>query len=386
MLRRSIPWITVVLIAMGLWFAFSNRSRQTESTAEKDSRIIPAGKPRLRQDPISSGPPGTGLQDHQITTAIEACLAGFSQSNGPEESSAHLEALRSAIRSAPDPQAAASAIADFLKSGKDAPSSLPFSIGPQGVMNTSPSLRTALLDLLPSLDPTLALEVARSVMDHTDSADEYALGLRNLAWNDLNGDLKEELGIRFDQLLQSKDWMAKPSAGFLESFDAAVELSDEPHFSSMFQIGREALAGNNPPIARAAMMALDRMILRNPSLLVNAYERESGLSGLPPEQRASLLSRLDITEPSQRETFVRYLNATVHGSNELDDFSSLFPNGNYLHGHWLITTAESTHTIESRLAEDRKVLAELDRIAPEMQSNETILRIRERLTKLVDLD
>ena len=244
MLRRSIPWITVALIAMGLWFAFSNRSRQTESTAEKDSRIIPVRKPRLRQDPISNGPPGTGLQDHQITTAIEACLAGFSQSNGPEESSAHLEALRSAIRSAPDPQAAASAIADFLKSGKDAPSSLPFSIGPQGVMNTSPSLRTALLDLLPSLDPTLALEVARAVMDHTDSADEYALGLRNLAWNDLNGDLKEELGIRFDQLLQSKDWMAKPSAGFLESFDAAVELSDEPHFSSMFQIGREALAGN----------------------------------------------------------------------------------------------------------------------------------------------
>ena len=252
-------------------------------------------------------------------------------------------------------------------------------------MELAPTLRTALLDLLPSLDPTAALELARDVMDQKSSPDEYALALRNLAWNDLDGDLKSELASRLGQMLAVEDWLSNPSAGFLEALDAAVELADAETFGTLSRLNREALASGNSAMARASFIALDRMLLRDPSLLVKAFAADPGLSGVSPDQRASLLSRLDITNPAQRELFSAYLATPGREAQELEYFTALFPNGNFVHGNWLISTGEATDSISSRLEADRKVLVEIDRLLaenPQANAAVSLSRIRDRLTKI----
>lgn len=320
-----------------------------------------------------------------ITRLIERSMARFLASSGKEESAAILRELRAGIRAADD-QAAAAAIVGFLKSGKDVPTHLPFVVGPDGVMALTPTLRTALLDLLPTLDPLVALEVARGVMAERKSPDEYALALRNLAWNDLDGDLRSELSDRFDQMLKTRDWSANPSAGFLEALDVGVEIVDKRSFDSIVRLNRDALVSANSPLARASFMALDRMVFRDSSLLVESFLADPGLAGLSSDQRASLMSRLDVTDPAQRDVLVRYVTAANHGPGELDYFAGIFPNGNCLHGSWLVTSGESAPSIDSRLQADREVLAEIDRlIAGEANevANQTLVRIRERLRKVI---
>jgi hypothetical protein len=380
--RHLLPWLAVLLVVCLVWVLRSEvgKLRTEEKHRQISKHGFPSGASTVGKsdDSSSNVSPSTAAD---VARMIEQILARFLASPGAEESAAILQELRERIRAASDQQGAATAIVDFLKSGKDAPTRLPFVVGPEGVMETTPTLRTALLDLLPSLDPSVALETARGVMDGKKSPDEYALALRNLAWNDADGDLKKELSDRLEQMINVKEWARNPSSGFLEALDAGVEISTKQSFDAIVRLGGEALAASNESLVRASFIALDRMVLRNPSLLVDTYSQDPNMSGLSPDQRASLLSRLDIADPAQRNVFVNYLSSTHHGVGELDYFASLFPNGNYVHGNWLITSGEFTHSIDSRQKADREVLAELDRLAG-IQSNQTIVRIRERLQKL----
>ena len=290
-----------------------------------------------------------------------------------------LRELRDGIRSAPEEEAAAAVVA-FLKSGgDDAPTGLPFVVGPDGMMETVPSVRLALLDLLPSLDPVAALDLARQIMDERKSSDEYALALRNLAWNDLDGDLKTELSARFMDLLKTP-WLNQPSGGFLEAFDIAVEVGGSPMFEKMVALAGEATARTNPAVSGAAFMSLDRMVVRDHALLTGAFSKDAGWMDFAPQQRASLMSRLDITEPGQREVFSRYLS-TPHAAGELEYFAKVFPNGNFLYGHRLVTADDATPTIDEIKAADAQVLSVLDSVkaAVPAEAQTAIQTIRERL-------
>jgi hypothetical protein len=222
----------------------------------------------------------------------------------------------------------------------------------------------------------LGLQAAREIMDRTESADEYALCLRNLAWNDFEGDLRPELSDRFERLLKTEVWLKSPTSGWLEAMDVAVAISDPRQFGNLVGLVAGRTAEEAPELVRAVGIALDRMVLRNPSLLVDA----SVSTDLPPILRASLLSRLDITREDARGVFVNYLAAGDHGEGELEYFAQLFPNGNYVVGHRLITKDEPSLSIAARMEADRKVLAELQKLGQD--SSGTIARIRERLEML----
>lgn len=382
--RQWVPWIAALLVVCLVWI-YRFEARKLDSNGKRE-RIFNA-PPAVPAPVESNDRPSQALQGAtaDVVRIIDQILARFLASPGPEESASILNELRERVQSADD-QAAAEAIVGFLKSGKDATTRLPFVVGPEGVMETTPTLRTALLDLLPSLDPTVALEVARSVMDEKKSPDEYALALRNLAWNDVDGDLKNEAIERWEQMIEIEDWVGNPSSGFLEALDVAVEISTKRSFNSIVQIDSEALVDSNEALARAAFIALDRMVLRDPLLLVESYSQDPEMSGLSPDQRASLLSRLDISDPAQRIVLLDYLSASNHGVGELDYFVSLFPNGNHVHGNWLITSGEFTHSIDSRLQADRVVVAEIDRLTAGNSSEqvpEALVRIRERLRKVI---
>ncbi|MEO7098949.1 MAG: hypothetical protein ABI162_06275 [Luteolibacter sp.] len=331
---------------------------------------------------VIAPPPGnTATPDAAVAAFIRKSLEDFRDNHDPVQAREFLRLLRESLRQAPEDGAAA-AIVDFLKTGADAPTGLPFSVGPDGMMDTVPTLRLALLDLLPSLDPMVALEIARELMDQQTSPDEYALSLRNLAWNDLDGDLHNELTDRFLELLETP-WLNQPSAGFLESFDVAVEAGGSRMFDGLISVARGTIAKPNAAVSQATYISLDRMIVRDRTLLTQEFSKEAAWTDFPPQQRASMLSRLDITQPKQRELFVRYLSSVPHPAGELDYFAKIFPNQNYLAGYHLVTAAETTPGIADVMAADAQVLKELDTLTASLTGDAAaaVLKIKQRLAK-----
>ncbi len=388
--RRIILCGVAALMLLLVWIfrpaGKDRRSSPPHEMASENRRSSPANRPSrpAQADPGSNPADPAGASDTDVARLIERSLERFRASAGEEESRSILQELKDGIRGA-DAESAAAALVAFLESGRDAATDLTFVVGREGIMDLTPTLRTALLDLLLTVDPLAALEMARAIMDDAKSPDEYALALRNLAANDLEGDLKTELRSRLERMIEMRVWSANPSAGFLEALDAAVVLTDKPMFDALARLTREAAATGNSSLARAGLMALDRMLVRDPSLLVKSFAAGPALPDLPPDQRASLMSRLDVTDPAQRELFTRYLSAPNHGSTELEYFAALFPNGNSLHGNWLISAAEATHSIASRREEDRKVLAEIDRLLAgglQGSARETLVSIRDRLNRV----
>ncbi len=376
-------WIALG-IAAGVVVVFLISTGHRDAGPHQTDRPAEPAKPQPTRPSEANGGrvEGAALESatgSAIPPLIADFLKDFRANASPEQAARLLRALRARIRELPDEEAAAAIIA-FLKSGENASLGLPFVVGADGMMDLVPTMRLALLDLLPSVDPVAALEMARSIMERRTSPDEYAIALRNLAWNDLDGDLRGELAGWFIDLLESH-WRNQPTAGFLESFDIAVEVGGAEIFSRLVSLTENA---SDSDISPAAFMSLDRMVLRDHSLLTAALAADPQWMSFAPQQRASLLSRLDITRPTEREVFSRYLSSSSHGAGELEYFAKVFPNRNYLYGHRLVTADDATPTINEVAAADAQVadaLAALETSAS-AEAAETIRKIRDRLQKL----
>jgi hypothetical protein len=388
----------LLIIGGTTWYLLSQKpigSESTESSNAGNSRYpgnlretgsAPLPETAESEEKKESGIPGLqSPPDQTVAALISSSLQAFRNAKSEEESMAILKRLREGIRSSPNEAGASAAIIAFLASGEDALTGLPFLVGPDGVMEVTPTMRTALLDLLPSLDPLASIEVARQIMDQRNSQDEYALALRNLAWNDFEGDMKLELTERFSSMLNTNEWLAKPSAGFLEAFDIAVEVGTPRTFTDVASVLRlETTEGEpvNNGTTRASLIALDRMVLRNPALLVEKFQENPDFLAFAPDHRAALMSRLDITDPAQRQTFVEYLQRPQHGPNELEYFSELFPNGNYFYGNRLVTADETTPSLGERQAQDVEALAQVENLLPTFApgpARQSLEHIRARL-------
>ena len=358
------------LVGSRVLFNWPSAPVSGESDARPHSR-----SPEDRKAARAQKPPVQSAISAQIRNSVQA----FRNNSDPRQAATILDDLRVGIRQAPESDAAA-AIVGFLKTEDDAPTGLAFVVGPEGMMETVPSVRLALLDLLPSLDPVAALEVARELMDRRTSADEYAVALRNMAWNDLDGDLRGELSRRFMALLQMP-WLDQPSAGFIEAFDIAVEVGGSAMFDRMVSLAGEATEKSNTAASRAAFMSLDRMIVRDRALLATAFSADAAWMDFAPQQRASLMSRLDIMVPAQRDVFLRYISDNGRAADELEYFGKLFPNENFLYGHRLVTADEVTPSIDQVTAADARVLVELDALEPAIpeKAKSAVEMIRRRL-------
>ena len=317
--------------------------------------------------PLSSATNPTG---HSRTTAqIRQTLDELRRNPDLRDTRLAIDRLRHAMLNETDEIAAARAITDFIHRGEDAATSLPLIVGPEGCLSSAPTLRIVLLDLLPALDPTTALALARELIRHPSSPDEYALALRNLAWNDLDGDLHDELTDAFNRMLGQAAWLEQPSAGLLEAFDIALQIPSPVIFSRLSELIASRQDPRHAPLVRAASITLDRMILRDPSLLTHARRHIPQWLETAPSHRASLMSRLDLTQTDHQALLVEYLAAPTIGSSERLLFCELFPNGNYLHGHRLVSSAESVPTIAERLQLDTRALIILRQLA--LQAPET---------------
>jgi hypothetical protein len=236
---------------------------------------------------------------------------------------------------AAEPSSAADAIVAALDAGDDAGTGLGFVVGAGGAMTETPTYRTALLDVLGQVDPrAAALHARRLLRDPSVSPDEYAIALRNLAHGPREEFTVAEIRTAFAAMVARQDWRADPTTGFLEAFDAAVEASAFAEIAPLLVDPGEAA---ETPLVRAAFIAADRIMLSDPGAVVSALAADPRILSSAPFHRASLLSRLDVRDPSQQALLKEYLLRFEHAPDELDYFFDVFPNGNAFVGYSLVT-------------------------------------------------
>lgn len=302
----------------------------------------------------------------------------------PQRVRAELAQLKSEMLARP-PEAAAIALGSFLANGRDAVTGLPFVVGADGAMASVPTLRAFALDVLPSVEPALSVTISRAVLDEAVSDVESSLALRNLAWNDLNGDMDAELVARFARFLGNETWARQPSEAYLEAFDVAVDLAAPTLFAQLSALAAHSHADRDAAsnaLGHAAFIALDRQVVKDHGILLDALARDPQLLAAAPLVRASLMSRLDMTVDVERAALLEYLGDAGRLNSELDYFGKLYPNGNYFYGNWLVTASEVTPSITEQRTRDRATLAEIDRLlatAPAARVRETLTQVRERL-------
>jgi hypothetical protein len=358
--------LAFALIATAVWL-LKNQFRTSEPAGTADpvqpvmtNRTGPArssAEATAKPDETASSPrdPKAEWSDFFDETADR-----FASARTTEQRVLIYAGLRDRLLASPDPLAAAEAIAAFLAGGRDVETGLPFLVGNDGFLDTAPTMRTALLDFVADLDAETALRLARGILDARTTPDEYAVALRNLAWSPLVGaEREEELTRRFGALLDEKSWLAQPSTGFLEAFDAAVALSNQSAIRNLASVaGLEDTSGNpvRNGVNEAATLALDRIMLRTPDEVVALFAEDPAFLAHRPGQRATLLARLDLRRENQFEQFRRYLGSGSQAPDELDYFASLFPNTAYSYGHRLISRQEPTPSIAEMQETDRAFL------------------------------
>ncbi len=283
---------------------------------------------------------------------------------------------------------AAETVAAFLRSGTDAETGLPFVLGFDGSLTTTTSVRVALIDQLGIIDLELAIKLSRELMDGKSTADEYTVALRNLAWSDFDGSTRDEVERRFSAMLDQTDWLANPSGGFLEAFDVAVELSSPRAFDDLASVLLLEDEQGSPVangVSDAAFLAMDRIMLREAGMVATQYLSKPDQLDFAPNHRASLLSRLSLNNPAERDAFRAYLNASNHGEGELDYFGELYPNGNFFHGNRIVTTQEDTPSLVEMRKSDQAALQEIEHMIESGEvAGPTVERIRERLLVFVE--
>ena len=236
------------------------------------------------------------------------------------------------------PKEAAAAIRQFLDSKADAPTGQGFKIGANGALSSTPTLRVFLLDQLGRLDPAAAADYAKVILASKDSPDEWAVALRNLAWGDTSDDGRALLEQKTSEMLQYGPWQQNPSAGFLEAFDAAVYLGGTSLIPTLTDLVQQQ---DNPAVAHASYLALDRLVINNPTATLAALLADPGLMQGRETTRADYFARADVGNPQQRQILENYLLNPQISPAEIDTFAGIFPNANYMISPNLLTQTQT---------------------------------------------
>jgi hypothetical protein len=307
--------------------------------------------------------------------AISAELAAAKDSGAAGQ---RLAELRQALADAPAREAA-EAIRKFLDSKTDASSGQGFKLNAVGQLEEAPTLRTFLLDELARLDPVAAAEYAKTVLASMDSPDEWAVALRSLARGDPSSAGRALLEQKTGELLRHAEWQQNPSVGYLEAFDVAVYLGGTGLLPALSDLVRRQ---DNPALAHAAFLALDRLVINDPAAMLAALEADPNLMQGRELTRADYFARADVRDPQQRQVLEKYLLEPSLNSAELEQFAGVFPNANSMISHNLLTqpaTPEAT-TLRSRDAESLRVLEEwladprFEKVRPELEKAKSRLQ------------
>ena len=247
---------------------------------------------------------------------------------------AALAEMESVLRALPRNEAVEALIA-FLDNGANAATGLVFKLGPGGNLSGAPTLRVWALDQLGRLDPTAAANYASRIYARHDSADEWAVALRNDWRVAAPAGRIEPVRARVLQLLADTAWAKQPSIGFLEAFDVVVATMAWEAVPRLEQW----LDPAQPQSLRAgAWIALDRLTMEVPSDFLPALVQNRAWLASQPLLRAGLVARADLRVESQRQAVETYLQRDDVTKPEGKRFLELLPNVSGTVSHNLVTT------------------------------------------------
>ncbi len=212
-----------------------------------------------------------------------------------------LDAFRAALLAA-DPGQAVAAIKKFLGTGQDALTGERFTIGPKGVLSGAPTLRILLLDLLGRISEADGGKLARTLMEKKTTADEWAVALRNVAWD--TPEDRDYLSAKLHELMGYQPWRQQHSPGYYEAFDVMVYTHDVTFIPQL----TEFIRGEDEPLKNTAASALDRLSTMAPMEVMNYLNANPTELSERPFLRSDYYTKADFTQPGQRAAVEVYLD------------------------------------------------------------------------------
>lgn len=277
-----------------------------------------SGEPRSAGEqaalvPHSVASPKPAASDPTLFDRIGGLLAKLRRNSA---TTADLAALRRDFLA--NPAAGIAAIRQFLATGEDAATGQRFIVGPGGMLEGSPTLRIFLLDVLGQLSRTAGggagAEAAREILSKKESPDEWALALRNLAWDEPKS--LPFLVAKMHEMLAYDPWIATPTSGMLEAFDVAVFSRDASFVPTLSTLAH----GGNTALQRAATVALDRLAENSPLAVMQYLNANPATIADLPFVRADYFAKADLGNEPQRKAVEIYLDRADVGVSEKTKF------------------------------------------------------------------
>jgi hypothetical protein len=337
-MRRSAIYLGAgVLLLLLVWVVFRQLQKQETTLRSVDTKNQASknGAASLPKDP----PKDLGKEEDKIVLhapdpALKAELQELKSrlAQKPDRETV-LRLLREFMQKAfaSNPDAAAAALLEFLRSGEDLSTSLGFVVGEAG-LDEWPTLRAFLLDLLGKIDPEMASRYAlETVIPAKSSTVEYAVSLQIL-WNHGGAEKPtQELTQAWLGLLKKADWSARPDPAWLESLDFASRIPEAtPEF---LKASTDWLADPENVVERvgAVDLALERMAVQQPVAIMEALVRDPSLLSLGRGiyQRSQIFARASLNDSDQQKLLAAYLQRLDPGSQEAELFFAAFPCHNF---------------------------------------------------------
>ena len=299
-LKRALLLLFIALFAGLIVGRYRAARVPRPSSAPPPAPAIERPRPLAATPEPSSPSPAVPTPSASLLSRIERLLALLQSAATPAE----LAALKRELL-ASEPDASITAILAFLSSGRDAPTGLDFQLGERGALDSAPTLRTMLLDVLGQIARTsrsdAAAKYARTLLESKTSADEWALALRNIAWHEPTA--TPYLASKMRELLAHAPWRERPSAGMLEAFDVIVFTKD----ASFVQDLADAQRADQRELSHAAAIALDRLAEQTPLDVMNYLNTHPTTLAERPMLRADYYAKADVSQPAQRAALEIYL-------------------------------------------------------------------------------
>lgn len=343
MLKNPFFYLVIVVCFVGVGVSVYFWWDRRESTEESETNLVSEAEGALFEnksesltpEEVSASPEGE--QSDWLRRAFEQAVVEISAD--PSQAATILSRLKGYIDAMP-PKLASEVMQSMLSEpAMDVRTGLGFAVGENGRLRAAPSLRVAMLDWLGRIDPTAAAQLADEIFARTTDPDEFAISLRNYAWGNPRAKHHPYLRERTLELATKEEWIEAPTAGTLEAFDVFVYARATEAADVLMD-----LASDQSPSGRAsgyaAFLTLDRLYQQQPKELFAALEAEREFESATGPMVAQMMARSDVRQPEVRQNMERYLLSPNRTQDELEAFTQIFPNHNFMISDNLLTEVD----------------------------------------------
>lgn len=284
----------------------------------------------------------------RVQTGVER----FRQSGTQAEAKLALDDLKRTLRQMDVADARKWLVAEVRKN-EDVPTHLNLTIGPDQNLTSWPSYRVFLLDMIYLVDAKFAAEMARDVLSLPDlTMDEVPVVMRNLARGSTAPEDMRALSQATSDMLQRKDWLKEPSAGFLEGFDLIVHTQNTAVVPTLLQMTDDR---SQPKLRQAALLTLDRLVMARPAEVLPELDRYAATHPNSQLVISNMMARADVRDAAQRQAVDAYLIDRSRTPEELRAFAGTFPNASVAVSSNLVTRQKAIPE-EDLIKRDRAAL------------------------------